>query len=511
MSAPDRLAFDRAAGELLCELLNAPAGQAKFLLPTLPGVSHPDGYLRLSRISRAIDRIANDDEGLAAAIDRDVAAYTTGLVDPFCRKTRDAQASLPASLGARVSCEALLVPPPAEDVCNPFSAELQEVPLPNATLAVAAQSSRTGGAALIEVDAPVSAAASLGSRGILLGTGDFFGEGSAIGLLPGGAARGTLARLPCTPTSIAAGAGRGVVFCHDPLGVVPLSQDGKPERVLRLRRVMLGGAQVDGFIPGLLDRKGQPEDQSMYQSPLVHGQVDRYSVPLMRQARFSWAGVVDGHVLAALDFPGGGSATVEPHAAMGVTLTYDSGRVAPLPLWRALPSCTAVTDSMEIASAGSRWFGVLPLSPIEVVELDAGGSQVTQRLMPRRLPSGELAELDVPRCAFSPAHGELTCVDEEGGIFVPSGGKRIPLGAFPKEPAQTTVAMCGASKGLNLLVKKRIDTGDEYALYTIGKGQPRGSLVHRELYDRGGLSCNTAGSVAFFSTTSRGVLVHLPD
>lgn len=508
--APNRLAFDKAAGELLCEALNAPVSPRKFLLPTLPTVSHPDGYLRLSRISRAIDGIANDKEAMSAVIDREVAAYSTGLVGPFCRKAKDAQAALPVDRGARASCEALLAPPPAEQICATFSAELHDMPFMSAPRTMKAQASTKGAASVVEVDVPVTAAASLGRGGMLVGMGFF--DDTAIGLLTPETAEATLTQIPCTPTSIAVHEGRGIVFCHEPLAIVPLTKDGKPERVQRLRRVMLDGSQVDGLIPGLLDRNGQPEDQSMYERPLVHGQIDRYGVALMKQARFRWANVVDGHVLAALDFPGGGGATVEHHAAMGVTVEYASGRVAPLPLWRTTPYCTDITDSLVVGSVNARWFGVLPLSPVEVVEMPAGGAVLKRHYKPRELPSGELAELDVPLCATSPVHGTFVCVDESGAVFEAFSGERVALGSFPKDSSEIALAMCGTANWLHLLARKRELNSGEFTLYSLGRGIQRGTRVHHEEYRyTAGLSCNAGGTVAYFASDASAALVHVPE
>ncbi|WP_437971995.1 hypothetical protein WMF04_23105 [Sorangium sp. So ce260] len=386
------------------------------------------------------------------------------------------------------------------------------MPAPTSTLTVNAQVSSKGTASLIEVDASLWTAASLGKRGVLLGKGDVFGTTSAIGLLGRGATTATLSRLPCTATSIAVIDDRAVAFCHEPLAVVPLLADGKPQSVQRLRRVMLDGAQVDGFLKGMLDNHGQPEDQSMYERPLVHAQLDRHGIPLIRQARFNWAGVVGGRVLAALDFPPGGNETVEFHEAMGVTVEYAHGRLSPLPLSKRAPSCTATTDSMIIGGDGPRWFGVLPLSPIEIAELDVGGGQLLALYKPRRLPSGELSDADVTQCAFSPLHGKLTCIDEQGALFEPSAsGVRAEIGSFPKSTSERTVAMCGTKKGLNLLVKKRVKYGDEFSLYVMRENQRQGALVHSEEFDRGGLSCSSLGAVAVLSSRERALVVHLPD
>ncbi len=511
LAAPDRLSADRAAGNILCRLVEETPRDARFHLPTLPGVTHPDGSYRLSQVSHAIDRIANDQAGVSAVIDRQVATWMTDLVDPMCRKARDAEKTVLAGGNAATACAAFHAPPPATVVCKPFQSALEDELLPPGTLVVKATATQKNGATVWELDQKVQVAASLGSSGVVLGTGDVFGDHTAVGVLSSGMNSVSLFPLPCTPTALAVSPTSSTLFCHEPLAVVPLGKDGRPQGVRRLRRVVLDGGRVDGFQQGALDRNGQPEDQSMYTNttPVVPAQLDRHDVSLMRQARFSWAGVVDGRTLAALDFPGGGSSAVAQHDSLGVTVEYAGDKLSPLPWSSAVPWCTSLTSSMIVESGGGSWRGMLQESPLWVVMMDASGA-VQSTFRPRALPSGGLSELDVPRCTFSSAHRKLLCVDELGSLFEGGDPMRTRVATLPMDPGEVTVRLCSTSKKVFLLARSADPTGGKYSLYSVGVDTPA-TLVHRDDYERGELTCNAQGAAAALATMSRGDIVHVPD
>jgi hypothetical protein len=82
VGAPTRDVLDRVASDLLCQALTAPVAKRSLLLPTLPGTTHADGYARLMSVTRALDAIGSDREQALAAVDREIAAFTTGIVGP---------------------------------------------------------------------------------------------------------------------------------------------------------------------------------------------------------------------------------------------------------------------------------------------------------------------------------------------------------------------------------------------------------------------------------------------
>lgn len=506
---PNRREYARFSSELLCDVLRQPPAPRRFLLPTLPGVTHPDGFLRLAKVTAAIDHIANDRAALDAVIDRQVAAFTTGLVEPLCARALQVQADLPGEVGAQVSCDFLDEEPSAAEVCRPFSAQLHPMAHSPDTLPVTITLQETSGIARLELNAPVLTAASRGGQGVLVGTGTTTGASSAVGLITG-PGEVSLTQLPCTPTSMAVDSREAVLFCHEPLAVVRLGQDGRPEAPHQLRKVMLDGFQVDGFIPGLLDRNGQPEDQRMY-DPAHPGQIDRYEVPLMRQARFWWANVVDGKTLAGLEFPAGGSAIVAEHGPLGVTVEFSKDGLRPLPLWNTVPGCTDITSSMAISSSGTQWYGSQALSPLAVAWLDVGGARVDKELIPRMLASGEYAEADVPRCTFSPTHQALACMEESGHVFaLDHSGARRSLGRFPMEAGELIAEFCSTSSGLYLLSRQQAPAGDRHALHVLNTRAGKAKTLHREQSEHAGLTCNELGAVAFFSWMESALLVHQP-
>lgn len=504
---PDRARMARTSNALLCEALSLPATRALYLLPTLPGVTHPDGHARLFKITGAIDRIGNDRAQLDAVIDRQTAAFTTGLVAPMCKRAPDVQLRLADNRAA--SCADLTIEPDEKEVCRPFASAVQELSPPRSTI----NTSVTAGAGpnIYELSLPVSAVASLGSRGVVVGTGAFGGAHTAVGLVSGAGAA-TLTELPCTPASFAVGERSAILFCQDPLAVVELDEAAHPLHVQRLRKVMLDGEMVDGYIPGLLDRDGNPEDQSMY-DPSTPGHQDRYGVPLLRQVRLPWAGVVDGRTLAALEFPAGGPPEQPERPPMGVTVEYRDGRLSALPLWSRLPWCTSMTSAMAISSSGGQWVGFEMASPLVVTQLTADGSGVTGTGTPRRLPgSSELSDDDVPRCTLVQPTGTVVCVDERGGVFSwdPGTGGRKAWARLPKQPGETTVDWCSTRGGLHWLTRKEDPLGTRFVLRALPHGKRQAVLLHDDVHDRAGLACGPLGAAAFFSWLESALVLNVP-
>jgi hypothetical protein len=348
------------------------------------------------------------------------------------------------------------------------------------------------------VDKRVVAAAPT-PRGIVVATRDPVGDVAAVGLVTPGATSVELYEVPCTPAAVAADGRGATLFCEDPLAVVTLSEEARPARMERLRKVVADSHRVDGYVEGALDRSGKPEDQRLYESPRVWAQVDRHNVPLMRQGHFAWAGLADGHVLATLDFPGGGSPTVAPHAPYGVTLEYGPGRLAPLGLWRHASWCN-MTDAALIVEPGSvagHWLGMEQSSPFAVFELAGAGDTVTARR-----PLDE----SVARCTAR--SGELVCIDAEGQVFaLAHSGARRTLAAIAKKPGETTAGFCGDGATLHVLLRREASGLTTFRLFDVAGRSAR--LIREESVDGAGLVCGPEGSLAFLSSQASASLLPL--